>query len=83
MITLFIRWRTAIGGLTNGQNYNVSSVSGNLPQLNGVDIIARKTGQFNAENNVDLASTHCKWWHTLSEGDQVTYTNREVLLLEA
>ena len=45
---------TAIGGLTSGQNYNVSSVSGNLIQLNAVDIIARKTGQFNAENNVDL-----------------------------
>ena len=67
---------TAIGGLTNGQTYNVSSISGNLIQLAGVDIIARKTGQFNAESNVDLASNRItvNGGHSLSEGDQVTYT---------
>ena len=66
----------AIGGLTNGQTYNVSSISGNLIQLTGVDIIARKTGQFNAESNVDLANNRItvNGGHSLSEGDQVTYT---------
>ena len=66
----------AIGGLTNGQTYNVSSISGDLVQLTGVDIIARKTGQFNAESNVDLANNRItvNGGHSLSEGDQVTYT---------
>ncbi len=66
----------AIGGLTNGQTYNISSISGNLIQLSGVDIIARKTGQFNAESNVDLANNRItvNGGHSLSEGDQVTYT---------
>ncbi len=66
----------AIGGLTNGQTYNVSSISGNLIQLSGVDIIARKTGQFNAESNVDLTNNRItvNGGHSLSEGDQVTYT---------
>ncbi len=66
----------AIGGLTNGQTYNVSSISGNLIQLSGVDIIARKTAQFNAESNVDLANNRItvNGGHSLSEGDQVTYT---------
>jgi len=66
----------AIGGLTNGQTYNVSSISGDLIQLTGVDIIARKTGQFNAESNVDLTNNRItvNGGHSLSEGDQVTYT---------
>ncbi len=66
----------AIGGLTNGQTYTVSSISGDLIQLTGVDIIARKTGQFNAESNVDLANNRItvNGGHSLSDGDQVTYT---------
>ena len=75
-ITYSAEGGTAIGGLTDGQSYNVSSVSGNSIQFTGVDIIARKTGQFNAESNVDLASNiiTVDGGHSLSEGDQVTYT---------
>ena len=50
----------AIGGLVNGQDYYVRSISGDTIQLSAtsfgsaIDIIARDTGNFNASSNVDL-----------------------------
>ncbi len=72
---------TAIGGLVNGQDYYVRSISGDNIQLSAtsfgsaIDIIARDTGSFNAESNVDLSNNRITaTGHTLSNGDLVTYT---------
>ena len=72
---------TAIGGLVNGQDYYVRSISGDTIQLSAtsfgsaIDIIARDTGSFNAASNVDLSNNRITaTGHTLSDGDLVTYT---------
>ena len=73
---------TAIGGLTDGQDYYVKEISGDTFKLGTssgssatVDIIARKTGSFNAKNNIDLSNNKITAsGHTLSNNDQVTYT---------
>ena len=71
----------AIGGLVNGQDYYVRSISGDTIQLSAtsfgsaIDIIARDTGSFNASSNVDLLNNKITAaGHSLSNGDQVTYT---------
>ena len=74
---------TAIGGLTGGQDYYVKEISGDTFKLGTssgssttVDIIARKTGSFNAKSGVTLASNTITFSapHTLSNNDEVTYT---------
>ena len=74
---------TAIGGLTSGQDYYVKEIAGDTFKLGTssgssatVDIIARKTGSFNAKNGVTLASNTVTFsgTHTLSNNDEVTYT---------
>ena len=72
---------TAIGGLVNGQDYYVRSISGDTIQLSAtsfgsaIDIIARDTASFNASSNVDLLNNKITAaGHSLSDGDQVTYT---------
>ena len=71
----------AIGGLVDGQDYYVRSISGDTIQLSAtsfgsaIDIIARETGSFNADSGVDLsADTITAPGHSLSDGNQVTYT---------
>ena len=50
----------AIGGLVDGQDYYVRSISGDTIQLSAtsfgsaIDIIARDTGSFNADSGVDF-----------------------------
>ncbi|PQM55033.1 MAG: hypothetical protein CML39_09135 [Rhodobacteraceae bacterium] len=73
----------AIGGLTDGADYYVKNISGSNFKLGTsssssttVDIIARKTGSFNAESGVNVSNNEItvSGGHSLSNNDAVTYT---------
>ena len=73
----------AIGGLTDGADYYVKNISGSNFKLGTsssssttVDIIARKTGSFNAESGVNVSNNKItvSGGHSLSNNDAVTYT---------